>query len=232
MSAPSKSRSPARRSGRSKTDDGSRLYVAALATSADPSSAFANLTLPKGAKVGVFASKKTLVEQIRSASKGRFGQAKTVVSARKVEPKDGSLVEADAFKPDARARALLRGVAIAKDTLRVAGGAYELEQVRQLLHGVSRQAVDKQVSEGRLLAVPGPSNRRSYPTIQFNDDGSVVDGLKDVIAALPTRNGWGVLHFLVGQDSRLNDERPIDLLKAGAVERVVESAKRMGEQGA
>lgn len=230
MSAPSKSRNPARRGGRPKTEDGSRLYVAALATSADPSSAFTNLTLPKGAKVGVFASKKTLVEQIRRASKGRFGQAETVVSARK--PRAESLVEADAFKPDARARALLRGVAIAKDTLRVAGGAYELEQVRQLLHGVSRQAVDKQVSEGRLLAVPGPSNRRSYPTIQFNDDGSVVDGLKDVIAALPTRNGWGVLHFLVGQDSRLNDERPIDLLKAGAVERVVESAKRMGEQGA
>lgn len=101
-----------------------------------------------------------------------------------------------------------------------------------MLHGISRQAVDKRVQEGSLFAVPGPSNRRSYPTLQFNRDGTVVDGLKAVLAALPTRNPWTILNFLARPDERLNKRKPIDVLKAGEVELVVEAARRLGLQGA
>jgi len=52
---------------------------------------------------------------------------------------------------------------------------------------------DRRVRERTLLAVPGPSNRRLYRTLQFNRDGSVVDGLKPVLDALPTRNPWSAL---------------------------------------
>ena len=68
----------------------------------------------------------------------------------------------------------LQGVRIAQETLREAGGAYDLDQVRILMHGISRQRVDRRVKERSLLAVPGPSNRRLYPTIQFDRDGSGV----------------------------------------------------------
>jgi len=99
-----------------------------------------------------------------------------------------------AYAPDARSLAILEGVRIAQEDLREAGGAYDLDQVRTLMHGVSRQAIDKRVQEGSLLAVPGPSNRRSYPTLQFNSDGTVVEGLKAVSEALPTRNPWSILN--------------------------------------
>jgi hypothetical protein len=137
-----------------------------------------------------------------------------------------------AFEPDARARALLEGVRIAQEDLRKAGGAYDLEQVRTLMQGVSRQAVDKRVQEGSLLAVPGPSNRRSYPTLQFNPDGTIVEGLKAVCAALPTNNPWTILNFLTHPDGRLQGRKPIDVLKAGNVDLVVEAARRLGQQGA
>jgi hypothetical protein len=137
-----------------------------------------------------------------------------------------------AFEPDARAQALLEGVRIAQEDLRKAGGAYDLEQVRTLMQGVSRQAVDKRVQEGSLLAVPGPSNRRSYPTLQFNPDGTIVEGLKAVRAALPTNNPWTILNFLAHPDDRLQGRKPIDVLKAGNVELVVEAARRLGQQGA
>ena len=137
-----------------------------------------------------------------------------------------------AFEPDARAQALLEGVRIAQEDLRKAGGAYDLEQVRTLMQGVSRQAVDKRVQDGSLLAVPGPSNRRSYPTLQFNRDGTIVEGLKAVCAALPTNNPWTILNFLAHPDDRLQGRKPIDVLKAGNVELVVEAARRLGQQGA
>jgi hypothetical protein len=62
------------------------------------------------------------------------------------------------------------------------------------MQGVSRQAIDKRVQEGNLLAVPGPSNRRSYPDMQFNPDGAIVEGMKAVCAALPTKNPWTILN--------------------------------------
>jgi nucleoid DNA-binding protein len=143
-----------------------------------------------------------------------------------------SRISDSAFQPDARARALLRGVEIVQNDLRNTGGAYDLEEVRTLMRGVSRQRIDRRVREGSLLAVPGPSNRRRYPTVQFNSDGAVIEGLKEVRDALPTKNPWSVLNFLVTPESKLDGRKPIDLLKAGEVEVVLEAARRMGQQGA
>jgi hypothetical protein len=151
--------------------------------------------------------------------------------ATKIAPAHAAPINQKAFEPDARAQALLKGVRIAQEDLRKAGGAFDLEQVRTLMQGVSRQAVDKRVQEGSLLAVPGPSNRRSYPTLQFNPDGTIVEGLKAVCAALPTNNPWTILNFLAHPDDRLRGRKPIDVLKAGNVELVVEAARRLGQQG-
>jgi hypothetical protein len=41
-----------------------------------------------------------------------------------------------------------------------------------------------------------------------------------------------VLNFLINPESRLGGRKPIDLLKAGEIESVVEAARRMGRQGA
>jgi hypothetical protein len=145
---------------------------------------------------------------------------------------DLATLKRQAYEPDARSRALLHGIAIAERDLRAAGGAFDLDEVRTLLHGVSRQAIEKRVRDGSILAVPGPGNRRRYPAAQFMPDGSVAKGLRAVRDALPSRNPWLALNFLVNPDPRLQERRPIDLLKAGEVTAVVESAGRMAEQGA
>lgn len=149
-----------------------------------------------------------------------------------VQKPAGKAVAKEAYKPDARALALLRGVEIAQQDLREAGGAYTLEQVRLLLQGISRQAVDKRVQEGTLLAVPGPANRRAYPTIQFLNDGSIVAGLKAVRQALGSANPWFILNFLSRPDERLNGKKPIELLRHGETEAVLEAARLNGLQGA
>jgi hypothetical protein len=137
-----------------------------------------------------------------------------------------------AFALGPRAKAILRGIEIAREDLLSSGGSFTLEQVRKLLHGVSRQSVEKRVREGSLLAVQGRSNKRYYPALQFKDDGSVVEGLSALQDALPTKNGYAILNFLVNPDPRISNRKPIDLLKEGKVEIVVEAAQRIGEQGA
>jgi hypothetical protein len=151
---------------------------------------------------------------------------------RRTAPPLKVAIDVSAFEPDARARAILRGLEFAQADLRAAGGAFDIDQVRRLLHGVSRQAVDKRVNEGSLLAVPGPSNRRRFPAAQFTDDGSVVEGLKAVRDTLGYTSPWALLNFLVNPQDELGGDKPIDRLRAGEVESVVASALRVGVQGA
>lgn len=201
----------------------------------DQVGALAGFKLPAGADVAIVSSSPESVRKIRSSVAKRLGQVREIVTRDPFpsrEKAESELINKAAFEPDARSRALLEGVRIAQDDLREAGGAYDLEQVRTLLKGVSRQAIDKRVREGSLLAVPGPSNRRSYPTIQFNRDGSVVPGLKAVQDALPTRSPWAILNFLTLPEDRLGGRKPVDVLKSGDVEIVIEAARRYGEQGA
>ncbi len=138
----------------------------------------------------------------------------------------------DAFAAGPRARAVLNGREIAEQDLRQAGGAFTLEEVRKLLNNVSRQRIEQLVRSGDLLAVPGPSNRRRYPAVQFNPDGSLVPCLRLVQSALGTRNPWVVLNFLIHPDDRLQGRAPIDVLREGHSARVVEAAARAYEPGA
>lgn len=196
--------------------------------------AFTGFELPADAEIAIVSTRPETAAKIKEAFRDRVTRVAEVVARNptKTQVKALPLIDKTAFEPDARSRAVLAGIRIAQEDLRDAGGAYDLEQVRTLMRGVSRQAVDKRVQEGSLIAVPGPSNRRSYPTVQFTRDGSVVPGLKAVRDALRTTNPWTVLNFLVNSDSRLSGRKPIELLRAGEVTTVVDAAARHGEQGA
>jgi hypothetical protein len=198
--------------------------------------------LPDGVSVALIPSNPLVEKELRRLGSDRVQRLSNLVIQRQgrrsanSQVKSGAIkkqtaVDASAFEPSSRAKALLNGVKIAQNDLRESGGAYDLDQVRILMNGISRQMVDRKVREGSLLAVPGPSNRRAYPTVQFTRDGTVVPGLKAVYDALPTENPWAVLNFLVSPDPRLNGRKPIDLLKSGEINLVVEAARRMGHQG-
>lgn len=134
--------------------------------------------------------------------------------------------------PLAKGLALLKGRERVNALLSEAGGTFDQEQVQTMLYGISRQAIDKRVREGSLLAVPGPNGARRYPVCQFQSDGSLVKGLKDVHAALPVRGPWSAFLFLMQPHSDLGGQKPLDLLRHGKIGEVVEAAKRLGVQGA
>ncbi len=199
----------------------------------DTALALQGFRLPPGVDGAIVSHRAEVVKRIQDQNKGRFRFLRKVHKVGTSKPTARkTFVDQTAFEPDARSLAILEGVRIAQEDLKEAGGAFDLEQVQVLMHGISRQAVDKRVQEGSLLAVPGPSNRRSYPTLQFNKDGTVVEGLKAVCEVLPTRNPWVILNFLAQPDDRLRGRKPIDVLKEGKVNLVIEAARRMGQQGA
>ena len=147
------------------------------------------------------------------------------------DPAGSGAAAASAFEPSPWAQALLRGREMALADLKGCGGAYDLEQVRAMLGGISRSQVHAKVKDGKLLAVPGPSNHRHYPVVQFNARGELIEGLDQVQAALDD-GPWIVLNFLIHPDVRLQGRKPIELLAEGKVDAVVAAARRVGEAGA
>ena len=143
----------------------------------------------------------------------------------------GLAIEADAYEPGPKARALLRGIEMSRQLLKETGGAFSGEQVQGLL-GVTRQAIDKKVKDLSLLAVPGPSNHRYFPAVQFSESGTPLPGLKDVRAKLPMQNPFAILDFLVSPNDLLDGAKPIDLLRGGQKDLVVRAAELQLEQGA
>ena len=134
-------------------------------------------------------------------------------------------------RTDPLATARLRGLQAKLDLLERAGGTLQAGEVATLLR-MSRQAVGKRRTAGKLLGVQAGRRGFEYPACQLVDDG-VVDGLADVLAAFPDDvDSWMRLAFLVTGNDALEGQRPLDLLRRGEVEAVVRAARIYGEHGA
>ncbi|WP_415641607.1 hypothetical protein [Sphingomonas antarctica] len=99
------------------------------------------------------------------------------------------------------------------------GGMFARADVAQLL-GVTPAAVDKQRQRGQILGVPY-GNEIRFPAAQFKD-GTVVAGIKPILAAFGDMNPWGQLQLLVAPLDGFG-ERPasiLDLLSRGVGEDV------------
>jgi hypothetical protein len=118
------------------------------------------------------------------------------------------------FDPFAAARA--RAVEARAELAGKAGGLLSASETAARL-GITRQAVNKRRAAGRLLAVRMGGDWR-YPAIQFNRDGGVVAGLDEVIARMGRDDSpWGILSFLVSEDTALGGRTPLETLRAGDI---------------
>jgi hypothetical protein len=127
--------------------------------------------------------------------------------------------------------AKLRGLVARRELLSADGGALTASDVTKLLD-ISRQAVDKRRKAGQLLAVELPKRGLLYPAWQFSETGALLPGLVVVLAALREHDPWAQARFFVTSSDRLNDKRPLDLLRDGDVAPVLAAARSFGEHGA
>jgi hypothetical protein len=123
--------------------------------------------------------------------------------------------------------ARLRGIAAQEE---LAGETMSASEVAKLL-GISRQAVDKRRTEGKLLAVEPPKRGNRYPVWQFGRRG-VLDGLETVLAALKEHDAWAQVRFMTSGNHRLGGKTPIERLRAGDLASVVRAAELFDVHGA
>lgn len=166
-------------------------------------------------KIAASASAKHLAE---------FAEAETDAEVLLRALNTGLLAE---LRDDPLAGAKLRGAKMQKELLAAADGLTSSQFAEAL--GVTPQAVNKSRRAGANLGVP-VGEQFMYPYIQVQD-GRIVKGLKETLAALHVESEWSKLSFLMGEDTVLG-ARPIDALKEGRIDDTVAAARRYGEHGA
>jgi hypothetical protein len=133
---------------------------------------------------------------------------------------------------DPLAPAFARGAKARLDLLREGGGVYTTDQVAEILD-ILPQAVIKRHNSGKLLALTFGRRGFRYPVWQFDQQRrAVIPGLDEVLSALSRHDAWMQNVFFLSPSSRLNDRRPLDVLREGKFEPVLEAARSFLEQGA
>ncbi len=131
---------------------------------------------------------------------------------------------------DPLAAARLRGVERQRSLVEKSGGVLKGEKAAELL-GISRQAVDKRRRQGRLIGLTQGRRGYAYPAWQF-ESGKTLTNLEKVLDRLQDHDPWMQLTFFLNANDRLEGRSPLDMLRSGKVEPVLEAAASYGEQGA
>lgn len=124
---------------------------------------------------------------------------------------------------DPLATAKLKGLEIKQQLVSAQGGCISSEQAGRHL-GISRQAVDKRRRNGKLVGLSRGKGSYLYPVWQFASSGTTLPGLETVLEQLSSFDPWMQAAFFLNPNSRLNHQTPLEMLRLGEIEAVVESA--------
>lgn len=130
-------------------------------------------------------------------------------------------------KLDPNAELIAAGAARKAELIGMAGGLYALQDVASILK-ITRQAIEKRRKAGTIIAVRTGDDYR-YPACQFAPDG-MIEGLDDVLRAMPIRSDWMRLEWLLTPDEALEGMSPLATLKAGRSRDVMEVARAHGAE--
>jgi len=97
------------------------------------------------------------------------------------------------------------------------GPFYGTGQVRRLLGGITRQAVDDRIRRRRLLALRTTDGRYAYPTFQFDRHNRVLAGLPEVLRTFSSDvvDGWTLAGWLCAKQRHLGGQSVVGWLQAG-----------------
>jgi hypothetical protein len=113
------------------------------------------------------------------------------------------------------------------ELIEMAGGLLT-PQAAALLLEISTPLTEERHKAGEIIAVRSGVDY-GYPACQFGPDG-MVPGLSDALAAMPMRADWMRLEWLLVPDDALDGSSPLEALRAGRIDDVMDVARGQGAE--
>jgi len=133
-------------------------------------------------------------------------------------------------KSDPLARAFLDGLDAQARLIEQNGGVFKTDKVAEYL-GITPQAVNKRRALRQLVGLTFRKRGYLFPAWQFTGRGTV-PGLEEVLRELGDHDEWMQNVFFIDPNTRLNGRRPLDLLREGELQKVLDAAREYGQHGA
>ena len=124
---------------------------------------------------------------------------------------------------DPLAEAKNRGLKVKQQLLEAEGGCAKSKKIFETL-GISPQVIDQRRQQGKLMGFSNEKGKYIYPLWQFTDKGETINGLEEVLEKLQDFDPWMQIAFFLNPNVRLNDKTPIEMLRVGEIEPVINSA--------
>ncbi|SRR6266404_709500 len=139
--------------------------------------------------------------------------------------------EFPAAKGDNRlANAVARGITVRQKLMEAQGGSLSAEEAAREL-SISKTAILKRYQKGQIIAWREErQNAARFPVWQFKDH-KVVDGLEEILRVLNAGSrldDFGRMLFFLSTMGFLGGKRPLDCLRAGEVNKVLQAAAGYG----
>ena len=122
----------------------------------------------------------------------------------------------------------LRSIGVEEELLAEEGGALSAHQFAKAL-GVSLSSVQKFREHRTIIAVPNGVRTFRYPAWQIHNR-RILPGLAETIKALGDLEPLGICTYFLTPAEAFDDKRPLDLLRAGNVEKVIPHARHHGDR--
>jgi hypothetical protein len=104
------------------------------------------------------------------------------------------------------------------------GGAWSDPEYRQKFD-LSPPVLCRRRKEHRIVFWRNAKGDYFYPRWQFTETGALLPGIQEVLQTFRSQDEWRVMRYFLGARKQLNDRRPLDLLRAGEIDRAIAHAR-------
>jgi hypothetical protein len=109
------------------------------------------------------------------------------------------------------------------------GGAWPDAELRKKFN-LTSAVLHRRRKEHRIIYWRDARNDFFYPRWQFTEAGALMAGIQDVLQIFRSQDEWRVMRYFLGPRKQLGGQRPVDLLRAGEVEKVLAHAREHGSE--
>lgn len=123
---------------------------------------------------------------------------------------------------------LLRGLKLVEDLQEAEGGAWSGVELRKRF-GLSLADLRRRRKEQRIIHWQGRQRTICYPQWQFTPTGGLLPGVEELLQIFHSNDQWRVMRYFLSPRNQLDGHRPLDLLRAGKVKKVLAHAHSHAE---